>query len=105
MYHVKDKGRIDMDINFNNAITKNEFFERLNFAMERDQQRVEIKLNNEGLIDYIRSGHPIDSIKQGDPDALTPAQENRTHAYQSLDDCRRGPGGERRGSRCEDRQR
>ena len=61
MYHVKDKGRIDMDINFNNAITKNEFFERLNFAMERDQQRVEIKLNNEGLIDYIRSGHPIDS--------------------------------------------
>ena len=36
MYHVKDKGRIDMDINFNNAITKNEFFERLNFAMERD---------------------------------------------------------------------
>ena len=31
-----------------------------------------------------RSGHPIDSIKQGDPDDHSPAQENRTHAYQSL---------------------
>ena len=31
-----------------------------------------------------RSGHPIDSIKQGDPDDHSPAQENRTHVYQSL---------------------
>ena len=31
-----------------------------------------------------RSGQPIDSIKQGDPDDHSPAQENRTHAYQSL---------------------
>ena len=31
-----------------------------------------------------RSGQPIDSIKQGDPDDTSPAQENRTHAYQSL---------------------
>ena len=31
-----------------------------------------------------RSGQPIDSIKQGDPDDTSPAQENCTHACQSL---------------------
>merc|ERR1711966_525288 len=31
-----------------------------------------------------RAGHPIDSIKQGDPDDQSPSQTNQTHAYQSL---------------------